>query len=173
MFKRCFVLNRPAVQTDRTGSNSVGLFQFIVVVGAFAADEFRAGSRGGDKCVAHAVVLEPYRHRNFFQVHADHRKSDVKSRIGFDVLERDGVLQRMIARRCERTARFRKRYDIYFIAVPGSRTFGYYCAVEMFAALRGYEYAAFVARLFYSVEKRLRRFGTGIRADFFAEYFTR
>lgn len=149
------------------------LLQVFAVVGTIAADEFRTCPRSRDKRVAYAVVNKVHRHRNFFQMHADHRKTDIKSRVCFDVFNCDGVFQRMIASSCERTARFRKRHDVHFIVVSRSRTFGYYGAVEVFTALSGYENAVFVACLFYPVKKRLRCFGTGIGADFFTEYLTR
>lgn len=127
---------------------------------AFAADKFRPGSSRSDKRFTDAIVFKTHRHGNLFQVHADHCLTDVKPGIGSDVLERDRLRNGVIACRCKRAARFRKRNYINGVGVACRRALGDYCAVKMLTALSRNKYFFFVARLFDSVEKSLCGFRT-------------
>ena len=72
------------------------------------------------------------------EVHADHGIADIEAGIGLHKFDRDGIVHRLIDRRCERAAGFRPRADADDLVSEPLRVGALHDqgAVEVLAALR-------------------------------------
>ena len=122
---------------------------------ALAADVFRPCSRREQDRAADPVNAQPYRHGYPFEVHTDQRSADIKSGVGFDLLQRDGVFERIVRDRGKRSARLWLRHNIHYLGVRPGVSLSDYRAVQVLAALRGKVNPTIRQRLIYSLKHRL------------------